>query len=77
MVWLDLESPDEAELDLLAEEFGLNALAVEDATHEHQRPKVDHYDSHIFISLYGVHLDPETGNAAQQRAGRVRVARNG
>ncbi len=61
VVWLDLESPDEAELLLLADEFGLNALAVEDATHEHQRPKVDRYRSHIFVSLYGVHLDPSTG----------------
>lgn len=60
VVWLDLESPDGPELDLLAEEFGLNQLAVEDATHEHQRPKVDRYKSHIFMSLYGVHLDVET-----------------
>jgi magnesium transporter len=61
VVWLDLESPDEPELNLLAEEFGLNKLAVEDATHEHQRPKVDRYRTHIFVSLYGVHLDLETG----------------
>ncbi|MDT0263949.1 CorA family divalent cation transporter, partial [Jatrophihabitans lederbergiae] len=61
VVWLDLESPDERELALLAEEFSLNALAVEDAAHEHQRPKVDHYSDHIFMSLYGVHLDVDTG----------------
>jgi magnesium transporter len=61
VVWLDLESPDEPELNLLAEEFGLNKLAVEDATHEHQRPKVDRYRTHIFVSLYGVHLDLATG----------------
>jgi len=61
VVWLDLESPDETELRLLAEEFGLNELAVEDATHEHQRPKVDRYATHIFVSLYGVRLDPATG----------------
>ena len=57
VVWLDLQSPDEDELRVLADEFGLNKLAVEDATHEHQRPKVDRYRSHIFISLYGVSLD--------------------
>ena len=57
VVWLDLESPDEAQLALLADEFGLNALAVEDATHEHQRPKVDRYDTYVFMSLYGVTLD--------------------
>jgi magnesium transporter len=61
VVWLDLEAPDENELSLLAEEFGLNKLAVEDATHEHQRPKVDRYRTHVFISLYAVHLDPLTG----------------
>lgn len=61
VVWLDLKSADEAELRVLAEEFGLNSLAVEDATHEHQRPKVDRYRTHIFMSLYGVHLDRDTG----------------
>ncbi len=57
VVWLDLEAPDENELRILADEFGLNKLAVEDATHEHQRPKVDRYKTHIFMSLYGVRLD--------------------
>jgi magnesium transporter len=62
VVWLDLESPQVKELELLAEEFGLNPLAVEDATSERQRPKVDHYDDHVFISLYDVDLEPETGS---------------
>ncbi|HEX3706575.1 MAG TPA: magnesium transporter CorA family protein, partial [Mycobacteriales bacterium] len=44
------------DLALIAEEFGLNPLAVEDATSERQRPKLDHYDDHIFISLYDVGL---------------------
>lgn len=61
VVWLDLESPDKDEIGLLAEEFGLSPLAVEDATSGHQRPKVDHYDSHLFMSLYGVGLDDVTG----------------
>ncbi|MCU4182801.1 magnesium transporter CorA family protein [Acidiferrimicrobium sp. IK] len=61
VVWLDLESPDEAGIQILAQEFGLNSLAVEDATHEHQRPKVDRYRSHIFMSLYAVHLDGDSG----------------
>jgi magnesium transporter len=56
-VWLDLESPDASDFALIAEEFGLNPLAVEDATAERQRPKLDHYDDHMFISLYDVSLD--------------------
>jgi magnesium transporter len=61
VVWLDLEAPQADELALLAEEFKLNPLAVEDATAERQRPKIDHYDDHIFISLYDVSLDDATG----------------
>ncbi|HWA66052.1 MAG TPA: magnesium/cobalt transporter CorA [Mycobacteriales bacterium] len=59
VVWLDLDTPDSNDLQLLAEEFGLNPLAVEDATAERQRPKLDHYDDHVFISLYDVSLDDD------------------
>jgi len=57
-VWLDLLMPGEADLDVLVEELGLHALAVEDAVHEHQRPKLDIYDDHLFLSSYVAHLDP-------------------
>ncbi|MBA8927218.1 magnesium transporter [Kutzneria viridogrisea] len=51
-VWLDMCAPDEADLATISEELGLHKLAVEDAVHEHQRPKVDRYDSHLFLSAY-------------------------
>jgi magnesium transporter len=56
VVWLDLDVPRPEDLALIAEEFGLNPLAVEDARTERQRPKLDHYDDHVFISLYDVAL---------------------
>jgi len=61
VVWLDLESPDKDDLALIAEEFSLNPLAVEDATAGRQRPKLDHYEDHIFVSMYDVTLDVNTG----------------
>jgi magnesium transporter len=61
VVWMDVDEPSEKEFALIAEEFSLNPLAVEDALHERQRPKLDHYDDHVFISLYSVHLDHDTG----------------
>jgi magnesium transporter len=39
----------------------LHKLAVEDATHEHQRPKLDRYQSHLFVTAYAVWLDAATG----------------
>jgi magnesium transporter len=63
-VWLDVTEPTAKEFALIAEEFALNPLAVEDALAERQRPKLDHYDDHVFISLYDVTLDRDSGQLA-------------
>jgi magnesium transporter len=60
MVWLDLCAPSAADLDMLREEFGLHELAIEDARNEHQRPKLDRYHDHLFMSAYAVTTHPET-----------------
>jgi len=61
VVWLDLHDPDEADLQVVTEEFGLHPLAVEDAIHDHQRPKVDRYRTHLFANMYAVGFDLDTG----------------
>ena len=48
-VWVGLVEPDEALLDKMQEEFGLHELAVEDAQHAHQRPKIEAYGDSLFI----------------------------
>jgi magnesium transporter len=60
-IWFDLCEPTEADLATISEELGLHKLAVEDAVHEHQRPKVDHYPSHLFLTAYSVALDSDSG----------------
>jgi magnesium transporter len=52
--WLDLDDPDEADLAIVTQEFGLHPLAVEDAVHDHQRPKLDRYATHLFSNVYAV-----------------------
>jgi magnesium transporter len=64
VVWFDLCEPTEADLASISEELGLHALAVEDAVHEHQRPKLDRYKSHLFATAYSVALDTATGELA-------------
>ncbi len=51
-LWIDLQNPTEAELQHIGEEFGLHELAVADAYQGRQRPKLDHYESHLFINAY-------------------------
>ena len=56
-VWIDLCGPSVELLHELASELGLHELAVEDALSDHQRPKLDTYDSHLFLSSHAVVVD--------------------
>ncbi len=60
-VWADFISPTEADLASIEEELGLHRLAVEDALHDFQRPKLDRYDTHLFLAAYAVMLDTVSG----------------
>jgi magnesium transporter len=60
-VWLDYCEPTQADLATISQELQLHPLAVEDAVNEHQRPKLDRYESHLFMSAYTLRLDTESG----------------
>ena len=64
VVWLDLRDPDREDLAVLRDEFGLHPLAIEDALYDRERPKLDRYRSHLFITAYGARLDMDTGELA-------------
>ena len=57
LLWLDLQNPSEQELVKLGQEFALHPLAIEDASREHQRPKVEEYEHFYFVVFYSVSLD--------------------
>jgi magnesium transporter len=61
LVWVDFCDPSKELLDELAGELGLHELAVEDALGPHQRPKLDKYESHSFLSCHAVRV--ESGEA--------------
>jgi magnesium transporter len=49
--WIGLYEPTEEEFESIRSEFNLHPLAVEDAIHAHQRPKLEVYDDMVFIVL--------------------------
>jgi magnesium transporter len=61
IVWVDLSGPTKEELHELAAELGLHELAVEDALEPHQRPKLDRYATHLFLSCNAVRVDVDAG----------------
>jgi magnesium transporter len=58
-VWVALFQPAPEELDEMANEFGLHALAIEDAHKGHQRPKIEEYDDSLFVVLQTIESAPE------------------
>ena len=57
VVWADLCGPDRGDLEKIADELGLDALAVEDALAHHERPKMDRYPTHLFVTTYAMVMD--------------------
>jgi magnesium transporter len=58
-LWIGLHEPSERQLSGIAEAFDLHPLAVEDAVHAHQRPKLDRYDESLFVVVKTVHYNTE------------------
>jgi magnesium transporter len=56
-VWIGLHEPSTNQLSGIATELGLHPLAVEDAVHAHQRPKLDRYEQSLFAVVKTVHYN--------------------
>jgi magnesium transporter len=50
-VWIGLYQPSDEEFAHIASQLALHPLAVEDAIHAHQRPKVEEYGESLFMVL--------------------------
>ncbi len=63
-VWIGLHEPTDAQINAIAETYGLHELAVEDAVTAKQRPKLERYDDSLFMVLrtvsYVGHAEPTT-----------------
>ena len=53
-VWVALRDATDAELETMQQEFGLHDLAIEDARHGHQRPKIEEYGDTLFVVMHMV-----------------------
>ena len=63
-IWLDLRDPDPGGPRGAQDEFGLHPVAIEDALFDRERPKIDRYRTHLFLTAYGARLDRDTGELA-------------
>ena len=61
-LWIGLHEPTNEEFDLVRDELKLHPLAVDDAVHAHQRPKLAHYGDSLFVVLKTVMYDEATSS---------------
>ena len=57
--WLDLDSPDAADFEILRDVFKFHPLSIEDSERFHQRAKLDPYDGYVFLVVYGASPDSD------------------
>lgn len=58
--WLDLHGPSESEIAVVGDVFGFHPLALEDAAHFGQRPKLDEYEGHVLLVVFGAAPDEDS-----------------
>jgi magnesium transporter len=57
-VWVALRDASDDDIEQMRHEFGLHELAVEDAKHGHQRPKIEEYGDIVFAVMHTVEFSP-------------------
>lgn len=53
-LWVDLEAEPPEALEAVGREFSLHPVTIEDLVHRNQRPKLEEFDSYIFIVTHGL-----------------------
>ncbi|MCX8093415.1 MAG: magnesium transporter CorA family protein [Candidatus Goldbacteria bacterium] len=56
IIWIDLESPTENEIDFLIDEFNFHTISIEDAILPNDHPKVDLFEDYMFLTLYSINI---------------------
>lgn len=65
--WIGLHEPDHHQMEAVAETYSMHKLAVEDAVHAHQRPKLERYDDTLILVLKTVnYVEHESVAKARQ-----------
>ena len=73
-VWVALADATPEELDMMKEEFALHELAVEDARHGHQRPKIEDYGDSLFVVMHLLELHEKNMLSTQDIQRRKKLA---
>ena len=57
VIWVDMESPTEADEQVLLKVFEFHPLTVEDCRENRHYPKIEEFDNYIYFIVHGVRAD--------------------
>jgi magnesium transporter len=58
ILWVDLEAPDDEEIDILVHDFNFHPLSIEDCIFPQNRPKLEEFPTYSFIVFHAITYDP-------------------
>lgn len=58
ILWVDLEAPDDEEIDILVHDFKFHPLSIEDCIFPQNRPKIEEFPDYSFIVFHAILYDP-------------------
>lgn len=59
-IWVDIQAPDENDLKLIQERFGVNDMVIEDVRSQEGRPKLHEYDEQLYLIFHAVEIQAKT-----------------
>src|SRR5215207_1500340 len=67
VIWVDMESPTEADEQILLNVFHFHPLTVEDCRENRHYPKIEEFDDYLYFIVHGVRADisPERFNTIE------------
>lgn len=66
ITWHDDPDPTEKDIIALQKKYGFHELDIEDCLSEHERPKVEEYDSYLFLVFHIPYLSQKTGRVLKE-----------
>ncbi len=62
LVWVDMEAPTAADVQILSDVFHFHPLTIEDAVETRNQPKIESYNKYLFLIVHGVTMQTNTTN---------------
>lgn len=66
ITWLDDANPSEKVLQDLQHKYGFHELDIEDCLSEHERPKIEEYDTYLFLVFHIPYLHKKSGRVLKE-----------